>query len=676
MITRFINWMMLVTYQLISVTVVLIISHHNGFISAENYNLSRIQKLQASLGFSSHFCSWHNFWNVSSRYFYAARTVITVTPSSSGTQFETEKLATLLTGINNILNIPVILFDETVGNYARNVTRNILLSDVRFSTGYALLIVSEDVIDVYKYTETSERLWRPDVSLLILIIQRANGNISDKNVLNVQYSDLFKNLWIRHQTVKVFIFVKNLNQCEDEILYYNPFVQANVYERGRVYNDVVTGAVDRYILDGVWNLHGSSLHISMYQLQITAIMEGVSNTERNSACNYRGRDGLVLRELAKRMNFTPNITSDSINSFESSDGRLTRPLKDIANGDVDIVMNSVFMKVMHSVDVEYVTPVTHFGKICVVVPRADRIPVWVSLFRCFSVLLWATLSGTYILSTICWHIITKHSVPHQSHRDVHWTTSLTEVLSIFLPTCFVKIFLFRNQSERMFLAPCMFFSIVMTCIWQGSVFNRLKSPLHYRDIDTLEELDESGLPILTMEQELYDLFDLIDTPTTKRLSKRLTFTNLPDSVDLIQVVADHRNFSLLLSLIEIETLLDTYPINTRLLHCVQECPIIYFSSYMVPKGSPYLKDINTIVGRLFESGLIRKWYYDAIYEIFLPIRLKFADRDTEDSKQKEFSLRDLLIAFVVLIFGYGLSGLALLMEFCLREFRHLSQRVM
>jgi hypothetical protein len=536
--------------------------------------------------------------------------------------------------------------------------------------------VSEDVSDFFKYTETSERLWRPDVYLLILIIQRENGNSSDKTVLNAQDSDVLKNLWIRHQTGKVFIFVKKMNKCEDEILYYNPFVEASVNERGQVYKDVLTGAVDRYFLDGVWNLYGSSLHISMYQLQITAIKEAVSNTEDNSACNYRGRDGFVLKELAKHMKFTPNITSDNVNSFESSDGRLTRPLKDIANGDVDIVMNSIFMKVLHSVDIEYVTPVTHFGKICVVVPRADRIPVWVSLFSCFNVLLWATLIGTYILSTICWHILTKHSFPHQSHRDIHWTTSLTEVLSIFLPTCFVKIFSFRNQPERMFLASCMFFSIVMTCIWQGDVFNRLKSPLHYKDIDTLEELDESGLPIFTIEQALYGLFDLIDTPTTQRLSKRLKLTNFPHSLDLIEQVADNRNFSLLLSLIEIETLLDTYPINTRLLHCVQECPIIYFSSYMVPKGSPYLRDINTIVGRLFESGLIPKWYYDAIYEIFLPIRLKYAGSDTEDSKQKEFSLRDLLIAFVVLIFGYGLSGLALLMEFCLRKFQHLSQRIM
>ena len=306
----------------------------------------------------------------------------------------------------------------------------------------------------------------------------------------------------------------------------------NVFERGQVYKGVLTGAVDRYFLRGVWNLHGSSLHISIYQLQITAIKEDVSN----SACNYRGRDGLVLRELAKHMNFTPNITSDSVNSFESSDGRLTRRLKDIANGNVDIVMNSVFVKVLHSIVIEYVTTVTHFGKICVVVPRADRITVWVPLFRCFSVLLWGTLIGTYILSTICWRILTKHSFPHQSHRDVHWTTSLTEVLSIFLPTCFVKIFSFLNQSERMFLASCMFFSIVMTCIWQGALFNRLNSPLHYKDIDKLEELDESGLPIFTMEQALYDLFDLIDTPTTQRLSERLTLTDFPDSVDLIQQV--------------------------------------------------------------------------------------------------------------------------------------------
>jgi hypothetical protein len=650
----------------------LIIFHQNGFIAAEDYYLSKIQRFQTSLGVSSPFCSWNNFWDISSRHFYTARAVITITLSSSGTQLENEKLATLLTGINNILNIPIILFDDMVGNSSNNITRNILLSDVRFRTSYAFLIVSEDVNDVLKYTETSERLWRPDVSLLILNIERADGNGSDESGLNDKYSDLLKNLWNRYQTGKVFIFVKKVNRCEDEILYYNPFVKTNFYERGQVYKDILTGALDRYFLDGVWNLHGSNLHISMYELQATAIREAVNNTERNSVCNYRGRDGLVLRELAKLMNFTPNITSDSVNSFDSSDDRMTRPLNDIANGDIDIVMNSVFMKVLHSVDIEYVTPVTHFGKICVVVPRADIIPIWVSLFHCFSVLLWATLIGTYILSAICWYIVTKHSFPHQSHRKVHWTTSLAEVCNIFLPTSFAKIFSFRNQSERIFLASCMFFSIVITCLWQGALYNRLKSPLHYKDIDTLEELDESGLPIFTMEQALNDLFDLIDTPTTRRLSERLRLTNFPHSLDLMQQIADQGNFSLLLSHIEIETLLDTYPINTPLLHFVQECPIIYFSSYVVPKGSPYLKVINTIVGRLFESGLIRKWYYDAIYEIYLPIRLE-AGRDIGDSKQKEFTLRDLLVAFVVLILGCGLSGAAFLMEFCLRKFQLMSQ---
>ena len=470
--------MMLFTYRLISVTLMLVISHHSGFIAAENYYLSRIQRFWVSLGVSSDFCSWHNFWNVSTRHFYTARVVFTVTLSSSGTRLETEKLATLLTGINNILNIPIVLFDDTVGTAAHNVTRNIFLSDVRFSTGYGFLIVSEDVNGVFKYTETSERLWRPDVSLLILIIQRANGNSSDRTVLDAQYSYLFKNLWIRHQTGKVFISVKLMNKCEDEILYYSPFVEANMYERGQTYRDIFARAVDRYFLDGIQNLHGYSLDISMYPSQVTAFKSEVCNSESISSCNYRGRDVFVLKELAKHMNFTPNITSDSIDSFESSDSRLARPLEDVANGYAEIAMNSVFMKALHSVDIEYVTPVTHFGKICVLVPRAERVPVWVS-FSCFSITLWTALIGTYILSTVCWHILTQHSSPHQPPRNSHWTTSLSDVLNIFLPTHFFKIFSFHNQSERIFVAVCMFFSIVMTCIWQGALFNRLKIPLYY-----------------------------------------------------------------------------------------------------------------------------------------------------------------------------------------------------
>ncbi|GFG31020.1 hypothetical protein Cfor_05045 [Coptotermes formosanus] len=667
---------MLVMYHLISVTLILTICHQNRLTAAENY-LSRIERSWISLDVSSDFCSWHNFWNISPRHFYAARTVFIIVLSSSGIRLQTENLAKLLTGINNILNIPIILFDDTVGSSAYDVRRNMFLSDVRFNSSYAFLIVSEHVSGVFKYTETSVRLWRRDVSLLILIIQRESGHSSDKTLLNVQYSDLFKNLWIQHQTNKVFLFVKLFNKCQDEIWYYDPFVEGNDSERGQVYKLKFTGAIDRYFLKGVSNLRGYSLHVSMFPSPITAIEEVVNNTEYNSSSKYRGRDGLVLKELAKHMNFTPNmVRPDSNNSFEFSDGSLTGPLKYIANGDVDIAMNSVFMKVFHSVDIEYVTPVTHFGKICVLVPRAPKIPVWMLLFRCLSVTLWTTLIGTYIVSTICWHMLTKRSFIRQSHRDVHWATSLTDVLNIFMPTCFAKIFSLRNQSERIFVASCMFSSIVITSAWQGALFDRLKNPIYYKDIDTLEELDESGLPIFTMEEILYDIFDRIDTPTTRQLSKRFRVTNFPHSFDLIQQLADHRNFALLLSLIEIETLLDTYPINTHLLHCVQECPMIYFSSYMVPRGSSYLKDINTIVGRLFEGGLIRKWYYDAIYETCLPIRLRSANRGIGDFKQKRFSLNDLLIAFMVLIFGLGLGALVLLMEFFLCKCQHLARRIM
>jgi hypothetical protein len=662
-------------HSLISVLFILINTHQNAFIGAENY-LSRIQGSWSSLSLSSEFCSWHGFWNISSRHFYATRAVFIIVLSSAGIHLESEGVVTLLKGMNSILDVPVILYQDVFGTSTYNVTRNICLSDVRFRKNYGFLIVSEDVNGVFKYVETSERLWRPDVSLLILIIQGANENSSDKTVSPVEYLDIFKNLWSRHQTSNVFLVVKFLNKCEDDILYYDPFVEGNVTERGQMYKFTFTEAVDRYSVNGFWNLRGYSLRVSVFPTLITAVGDVVSNTEYKHFRKFRGRDGLVLEELTKHMNFSPVITTPgSLHSFEFSDGQLTGPLKDIANGDVDFAMNSAFMRVFHSVDIEYVTPVTHFGKICVLVPRASRMPLWISLFYCLTLTLWATLFGTYIVSAILWHILRKYSFSRQSQKDIHWSTSLTDVLNIFIPTCFVKIFSFQNQSERIFVASCMFSSIIITCAWQGALFNRLKNPVYYNDIDTLEELDASGLPIFTMEEMLYDIFELIDTPATKKLSKRFRVTTLPDSLDLIQQVASHRNFSLLLSLIQIETVLDTYPINTRLLHCVQECPIVYFFSYMVPKGSPYLKDINTVVGRLYEAGLVCKWYYDTIYETFLPARFQSAGSDVDDPKQKEFSLRDLLTAFVVLLFGFGLGVLVLLIELCLSKYQRLVQNI-
>jgi hypothetical protein len=51
------------------------------------------------------------------------------------------------------------------------------MSAARFGASHALQIVSEDADNVFKHAETSERLWRSDVPILIFLIEKQMTNI-------------------------------------------------------------------------------------------------------------------------------------------------------------------------------------------------------------------------------------------------------------------------------------------------------------------------------------------------------------------------------------------------------------------------------------------------------------------------------------------------------------------
>lgn len=657
-------------YLIILVSAVIVFSlNQNGLHTAENP--SPIMRTSWQMGELSSpvFHSGDVFWNISSRHFDSSRVLFIIFLRTSQIQHQNQKLATMLMGIHCILDIPIVLFEGTAGTFENNATKNILTSSaIRFASSYSLLVVSEDIDNVFKYAETSGRLQLSDTPILILLMKKADDNCSGESASSVEYSSLFKYLWSSHQTANAIVFVKSLNSCEDEILIYNPFIQMDDSTRGQIYKYSYTGAVDKYFQSVSWNLRGYPLRVAMFPTDVTAIKVCTNGTESSSSCTFSGRDGFILDELTKHMNFTPCIVtpSDNVsNSLEFANGTVTGPLRDIANRKIDIAMNSRNMKVSHIADVDYVTPVIHFGMMCVLAPKAPKVPLWISLFRCFSIALWATLVITYMLSVILWHGFPKFTSSDHLQKHIHWSRALCDVLNILLPTLFTKIFSFRNDSQRIFVASCLVFSIVITTVFQGSLFVKLKNPVYYKDVDTLEELDQSGLPIITTFENLYDVFDVIDTTTGKRLSKRLSICALTDE-ELLEII-ERGNSSLLMSLIGIEMLFKTYPKHARLVHLVQECPAAYFQSYMVPSGSPYLKAINALVGRMFEAGLTYKWYYDALYVNSLPQYMLFANSDMH-LRQKAFLLSDMLIAFSILIFGLILSGLIFLTEYCIKKY--------
>jgi hypothetical protein len=55
-----------------------------------------------------------------------------------------------------------------------------------------------------------------------------------------------------------------------------------------------------------------------------------------------------------------------------------------------------------------------------------------------------------------------------------------------------------NFARSFFLTACMVFNIIIIGVIQGSLFTNFSTTMFYADINTLQELDESELPIAMM----------------------------------------------------------------------------------------------------------------------------------------------------------------------------------
>jgi hypothetical protein len=206
----------------------------------------------------------------------------------------------------------------------------------------------------------------------------------------------------------------------------------------------------------------------------------------------------------------------------------------------------------------------------------------------------------------------------------------------------------------------------------------MTKPYYYPDINTLEELDASGLSIYTKSPPLIDTFGSAQinstastfdiNPTMDRLSRRVKVA--VGRINLWSVASTERNFALLdrKTHNEYDRLLNKYRANdgSLLLHFVRECPRHYLLGYLVPRGSPYLPYFNQGIARLVEAGIVEHWK-----KITPPSTERYGEFNTTNLTEiavvntenpKVFSLKDLQLAFYILVVGLSVSIVIFLLE--------------
>ncbi|GAB0090490.1 uncharacterized protein DMENIID0001_052260 [Sergentomyia squamirostris] len=354
----------------------------------------------------------------------------------------------------------------------------------------------------------------------------------------------------------------------------------------------------------------------------------------NNTDAYFGLDIEVLKELSRQLNFTPLIapSSDSMDyGWMEPNGSFNGALGDVLYKRADFIMNGLFIKDYGTQQLEFSTTVDN-DKLCIVVRTADLVTIYI----------------TYYSTRESWNEILNFK-------------AASRIVGLLLSAPVTGVG--SSSHERIFVTVCLLWSLNLTGAFQGSLVDVYTNSISYHNMDTLAELDESGIPISVLHAGLItDVFG--SEPPGTRLgnlhSKMFVATH--DNNIILSRIATKGDMAALQRLVDMPKIFQQFVRSDGqpLIHVIKECPRSYRLAYLFPKSSVFLEAASQYISLFAQSGLIRKWYDDTMY--IFTLEGGNMNRLFIRSHAVILTLSHLQTAFYVLAMGLSISVFIFLLE--------------
>ncbi|KAE8746765.1 Ionotropic receptor 139 [Frankliniella occidentalis] len=212
-----------------------------------------------------------------------------------------------------------------------------------------------------------------------------------------------------------------------------------------------------------------------------------------------------------------------------------------------------------------------------------------------------------------------------------------------------------RTAHRPLSAVWLLMSVVIVAAYQGLLLRELTTPPG--EIDTLEQLEESGLDI-RMSRDLYAYGPQILSHT---LQSRLTYVSPDDLDSIVRMAADGRNTAVILQRdMNSHFLLSSYTKSKpQKIHLFQ-VRVPYLSTRVgFTTGSPLQESIKRVEGWCYQHGLQRRMAIELADLNRVDVR---AEDEKDDVSMRALSLSELRPAFLLLAYCYCLSTAVLVCE--------------
>ncbi|CAD6221770.1 GSCOCT00011636001.3-RA-CDS [Cotesia congregata] len=224
---------------------------------------------------------------------------------------------------------------------------------------------------------------------------------------------------------------------------------------------------------------------------------------------------------------------------------------------------------------------------------------------------------------------------------------------------------------RVFIGWWWLYTILITVTYRASLTATLANPIARITINTIADLAKSSLPVGGWDENYKDVFSSESDALLNKIGKNFELVNDEDEAisrvakgafayyDNIYVLKEARaKRQLLESMQKNEALKNNKNlIADRDLHIMEECIIHMPISIGMIKNSPLKPQVDRIINRIVESGLVNKWLSD-VMEWSQIIEIK----SESNGPKALIDIRKLYGIFVALIIGYFLSFITMIAE--------------
>lgn len=273
---------------------------------------------------------------------------------------------------------------------------------------------------------------------------------------------------------------------------------------------------------------------------------------------------------------------------------------------------------------EYTTPIYSDSiAICLRIPHKLR--GWSLFCKIFGWTVWLALVGTLILMNRAMLWMAKNK---------HWTYSFYTTCRSLCTLPISK--LPKSTGERVVLVSGFYIGLVVTTVFQGTLFHLIKESESFERVRTLSDAYLNHKIIATS----FMVRDFIHSEEKGEIKIKANVEVGPTDPHLID------EYGLAIRDKEIRLLMQTGTFRNDL-YFVDERVSSFVMSYVVKRGSPFLEPLSFFTSQVFESGLSEAWYEMTINRLSKGKII----RKREPADVKVLTIWDLEVAFTALIIG-------------------------